>query len=167
MVQTIICRSSQEREADSGLGPGGIRTGCGFLLSLLQLRFSLGALYQRVVRLQPWQGDKTQTGDCLVCGFWLLGSGFGDVIHLPRSRHTRMQIIVKINPWRLNVFNCNECGGSKALFLFKYFSIMIFEIPLWNSVPSCKIIRWVDLIYVRINIYKFQSQCCCLEWSKI
>ena len=86
------------------------------------------------------------------------------VIHLPRPRHTPMQIIVKINPWRPNV-----------LWVVGFVSIQVFfNHDFWS--PPLRLSTqylvgklldgWISF-NVRINIYKFQSQCCCLEWSKI
>ena len=68
------------------------------------------------------------------------------VIHLPRPRHTPMQIIVKINPWRPNVLNC--IMGCGLCFYSSIFQSWFLKSPFETqySVPSWKIIRWVDLI---------------------
>ena len=98
MVQTIICRNWREG--------GGLSSGSG-----LGVVFSTNSLLDLVLVLciktltALTERNKTQQR-CLVCGFWLLGSGFGDLKCDPltpaQTLTVEMHIIIKINPWRPN-----------------------------------------------------------------
>ena len=169
MVQTIICRNWRE---GGGLSSG---SGLGVVFSTNSL-LDLGAWSQCSVS-RHWQSpplterNKTQQR-CLVCGFWLLGSGFGDLKCDPltpaQTLTVEMQIIIKINPWRPNAINCIvDCVGFVSI---QVFSILIFWSPPLKLSTQYLVGKLLDgwiSFNVRINIYKFQSKYCCLKRNKI
>ena len=164
MVQTIICRNWREG--------GGLSSGSG-----LGVVFSTNSLLDLVLVLciktltALTERNKTQQR-CLVCGFWLLGSGFGDLKCDPltpaQTLTVEMQIIIKINPWRPNAINCIvDCVGFVSI---QVFSILIFWSPPLKLSTQYLVGKLLDgwiSFNVRINIYKFQSKCCCLKRNKI
>ena len=155
MVQTIICRNWRE---GGGLSSG---SGLGVVFSTNSLLdLAAGTMEHlscsRCSVSRHWQSpalterNKTQQR-CLVCGFWLLGSGFGDLKCDPltpaQTLTVEMQIIIKINPWRPNAINCIvDCVGFVSIQVFFNLDFLKSPFETQYSVPSWKIIRWVDLI---------------------